>query len=101
MTGASVYIKFTNTNSAAVANLTLNVSNTGAKPIKRYGTTNITAASAIYAGMVVHFIYDGTNWLWVNQMDTDGDTYDRERYNANITVSSEIPAGAIAVGING
>ena len=100
MTGASVFVKFTNTNSAAVGNLTLNVSSTGAKPIKRYGTTAINTPSAISAGMVIHFIYDGTNWLWAGHMDTNSDTYDRERYNANIVASSEIISGAIAVGIN-
>lgn len=100
VTGASVFVKFTNTNSAAVGDLTLNVSSTGAKPIKRYGTTAINTASAIYAGMVIHFIYDGTNWLWAGHMDTNSDTYDRERYNATIAASSEIISGAIAVGIN-
>ena len=34
-------------------------------------------------------------------MDTNSDTYDRERFNATISASSEIPAGGIAVGING
>lgn len=62
-TGAVVHVKFTNSNT--VANPTLNVNSTGAKAIMRYGTTTAATAtnSSWYAGTVVTFIYDGTNWL--------------------------------------
>lgn len=50
--GISVLIKFTYENSAAVADLKLNISNTGNIPIKRYGTTNLNAVGAISAGMI-------------------------------------------------
>ena len=50
--GVCVFVKFNNTNSAGVASLELNVSGTGAIPIKRYGTTNLAAAGNISAGMV-------------------------------------------------
>ena len=73
-TGASIYVKFTQTNVASVASLTLNVNGTGAHSIKRLGTTNIANAGALAAGLVCNFIYDGSNWLWVGQMDTDINT---------------------------
>lgn len=72
--GASVYVKFTSANTGAVGSLTLNVSGTGAKAIKRYGTTNLAAAGNIGAGMICNFVYDGTNWLWVGHIDTDSNT---------------------------
>lgn len=70
-TGASVYVKFTETNTGALASLMLNVNSTGAKPIKRYGTTNLNTLDAITAGMVCNFVYDGSYWQWVGQMNTD------------------------------
>lgn len=57
-TGLIVRVKFSNSNSAVSP--TLNVSGTGAKAIKSYGTT---AASTWIAGQVIEFVYDGTNWL--------------------------------------
>ena len=72
--GASIYVKFTNTNTASVAQLTLNVNGTGAHSIKRLGTTNLPYTDALAAGMVCNFVYDGTNWLWVGQMDSDTNT---------------------------
>lgn len=71
VTGASVFVKFSSTNTAAVASLTLNVNGTGAKAIKRYGTTSMAAPGNLTAGMVCQFVYDGTNWLWVGHVDTD------------------------------
>ena len=61
-TGATVAVKFTNTNSASSP--TLNVNGTGAKAIKRYGTTaaGTAAYSSWQAGQVVIFVYDGTQW---------------------------------------
>ena len=61
--GVSVTIRFTNTN--AVASPSLNVSGTGAIPIKIYGTTAPGAHkyNSWFAGEVVTFTYDGTNWL--------------------------------------
>lgn len=70
-TGVVVYVKFTTTNSLAVASLTLNVNGTGAKPIKRYGTTNMAEVGNITGGMVCQFVYDGINWLWVGHVDTN------------------------------
>lgn len=59
-TGATVLVKFSNTNSAASP--TLNVNSTGAKPIVTYGTTAIQAY-AWKAGQAVMVVYDGTSWV--------------------------------------
>lgn len=68
--GAVVIVKFTNKNDAL--NPTLNVNGTGAKPIYRYGTTNVsteTTSTGWIAGAIQLFIYDGTGWIrdyWSN-----------------------------------
>ena len=58
--GATIHVKFTNSNT--VANPTLNVNNTGAKSIMRYGTTaaSTNTATSWLAGAIVSFTYDGT-----------------------------------------
>lgn len=55
-TGVHIAVKFTNANTAA--NPSLNVNNTGAKPIYQSGTVGASWS----AGEVVEFVYDGTNW---------------------------------------
>ena len=60
-TGSTVYIKMTNANTASAP--TLNVNSSGAKSIKRVGTTDIVSWEA---GSVIAFIYDGTNWIMMN-----------------------------------
>lgn len=64
-TGATVIIKFTYANSAA--NPTLNINSTGAKSIKRYGTTSINSGTGYdggwHPGAAIMFVYDGTNWI--------------------------------------
>lgn len=64
--GVTVWVKFSATNSGAVASLTLNVNDTGAKPIKyiNNGTLgNLTSAGHLRAGVTYPFTYDGTNWV--------------------------------------
>lgn len=63
LTGTTIHVKFTNSNTAA--NPTLNVNGTGAKAIMKYGTTAIgtTVYTSWQAGAVVSLTYDGTNWL--------------------------------------
>ena len=69
-TGSVVIIKFTNKNS--IASPTLNVNGTGAKTIRRYGTSNVstgTTTNGWNAGSVCLFVYDGTYWIetyWYN-----------------------------------
>ena len=55
-----LYIKFNNTNTADMAQLTLNVANTGNKNI-----TNINAEDTFTNNMLYQFIYDGTNWVYI------------------------------------
>ena len=68
--GAAVLVKFTYDNN--VANSTLNVNGTGAKPIYRYGTSKVStgdSTSGWRAGAVQLFVYDGTGWIrqfWEN-----------------------------------
>lgn len=68
--GAQALVKFTYAN--GVANPTLSVNGTTAKSIKRYGTTAVStsAASSWNAGAVVLFVYDGTNWIVENWLNT-------------------------------
>jgi hypothetical protein len=83
MTGVTVHIKFTNSNTAA--DPTLNVNSTGAKAIKAYGTTK-TGASATtswYAGSVVSFTYDGTNWIQNDYKNDTDTTYSLEADTTN------------------
>lgn len=69
-TGSVVIIKFTNKNS--IASPTLNVNGTGAKTIRRYGTSNVstgTTTNGWNTGSVCLFVYDGTYWVetyWYN-----------------------------------
>ena len=73
--GVRVIVKFTNANSASSPKL--NVNETGAIPIMRYGTTaagSNTATNGWEAGAVLAFTYDGTNWVqdyWYNTTYTN------------------------------
>ncbi|MCI8537858.1 MAG: hypothetical protein HFF18_04245 [Oscillospiraceae bacterium] len=62
-TGSTVAVKFTYVNTTNSP--TLNVNGTGAKPIKKYGSTG-NMAYMWTAGAVVLLIYDGTNWVIEN-----------------------------------
>ena len=64
ITGAKVIVKFENTNT--VANPTLNVSNTGARPIIYKGTSIPT--EALSANSVREFVFDGTNYLLIGDL---------------------------------
>lgn len=69
--GASVFVKFTNTNT--VANPTLAVNGTTAKSIKRYGTTapSTSTKTSWYAGSILHLVYDGDYWQIVGWLNDD------------------------------
>lgn len=67
VTGARVSIKFTVTNTAA--NPTLNVGGTGAKAIMYRGTA--ITAGYLAANRVYEFIYDGTDWELVGDINTN------------------------------
>ena len=70
VTGARVTIKFTVTNTAA--NPTLNVNGTGAKAIKYRGAAIATGYRA--ANRVYEFVYDGTDYLFMGDINTDTNT---------------------------
>ena len=64
LTGSSIYIKFSETNTAN--NPTLNVNNTGTKAIFYKGARVIYQGLA--SGIIYHMIYDGTYWQIVNSI---------------------------------
>ena len=73
--GAEVLVSFTTTNSAT--NPTLNVHNTGAKPI-RFANLAIGAGVPV-AGRLYHLVYDGTAWQIVGDVFTPALTAQIER----------------------
>lgn len=92
ITGAQVAIKFTKTNTAAVANLKLKFngeSNNNAKPIK-YRGSNLPAVETLTAGRIYNFVYDGTNWELVGDLDT---TYSVETAVSGGTTESLVSTG--------
>lgn len=88
-TGARIAVKFTVTNTGAVGSLTLNVNGTGAKSIK-YRGSNLPSAGTLTTGRVYEFVYDGTNYELIGDLDT----------NSTYTAASVAPLmdGTAAVG---
>lgn len=78
--GAKVTVKFTNANS--VANPTLNINGTGAKPIHLRGAALTSSANYWEAKAVLSFVYNGAQW------DMIGVPKDNNTWKQN-TVSSE------------
>lgn len=67
--GDVIIVKFDNTNSAAVADLKLNVNSKGAKNIKKqYGNSlaNLSSTAELRADTIAMFIYNGTYWIMTN-----------------------------------
>lgn len=76
VTGVTIHVRFTYSNTAASP--TLDVNSTGAKNLCCYGTTRVgtTAATSWSDGAVVSFTYDGTRWMMNDYIaNTDYDTY--------------------------
>lgn len=69
-TGAVITVKFTVTNTAGSP--TLNVNNTGAKAIQYRGSA--ISAGYLAANRVYTFIYDGTNYQLIGDINTDTNT---------------------------
>lgn len=82
-TGSLVYVRFTNTNSAAVGNITLNVNNTGAKHI-RYRNGNLPGTGYLRAGATYAFIYDGTYYQFLGDLDTTTTNATQLQFNGGI-----------------
>ena len=82
ITGVTIHVKFTNSNTAT--NPTLNVNSTGAKSIYKYGTTvpGTTELTSWPTGAVVSFTYDGSAWIMNDHIDdTDTDTKVTQAYS--------------------
>lgn len=84
-TGAAVAVKFTNTNT--VSSPTLNVNGTGAKSIKKYGSTG-PDTYMWNAGAVVEFIYDGTYWVMVNGTTATTTYYGLAKLSSSVSSTS-------------
>lgn len=69
-TGAIVYVRFTVTNTVAVASVQLNVNGTGAKSVK-YRNANLSQAGVLAANRTYCFVYDGTNYQIVGDLDSN------------------------------
>lgn len=91
VTGSMVFVKFTVTNTASSP--TLNVNSTGAKAIMYRGSA--ITASQLAANRVYAFIYDGTNWEFVGDRDTDS------HYTATLISGASATATANAAASNG
>lgn len=89
--GCQAIVKFTNAN--GVASPTLQVGNTSAVGIRRYGTTtpSTSAATSWNAGSCVLFVYDGTYWQMAGWINT---TYS-EISAANITNETGSATGLV------
>ncbi len=73
--GAGIFVKFTNTNSAN--NPTINVNGTGAKPVW-YNTAVLTNAGITVAGSAgryIHYIFDGTYYVFSGWSVDSNTTY--------------------------
>jgi len=69
-TGVVVTLKITTTNAA---NATLNVNSTGVKTL-RYGNVNL-AADVLKVNRFYSFVYDGTYWQLIGELDTNTNTW--------------------------
>lgn len=85
-TGARITVKFTVTNTAA--NPTLNVNSTGAKAIMYRGSA--ISAGYLAANRVYEFVYDGTDWELVGDINTDA--------NTTYTTATSSKAGLVKIG---
>ena len=93
--GTICFVRFTVTNSGAVASLTLNIDGTGAKPIKQQlntsATSDLSNKAQLIAGNTYMFQYNGTNWVSTFNYNN---TYS-EITDANLQSSTSSTAGLI------
>ena len=99
-TGSRVMVKFTVTNTAA--NPTLNVNSTGAKSIMYRGAA--ITAGYLAANRVYEFVYDGTNYEFVGDINTDTNnkvTQEVSTANGEYALLAMVDAAATATKTNG
>lgn len=85
-TGAKVAVKFTVTNTAA--NPTLNVNSTGAKAIYYRGAA--ISAGYLAANRVYEFVYDGTNYELIGDINVDTNTDTKVTNTLNTTAKAYV-----------
>lgn len=88
--GARIDVKFTNAqsyNASADALVQLNINNTGAKAVMRNGTTFLPRY-AWQAGEIVRFVYDGTNYIAVNNALATTTYYGRTKLSSSVSSTS-------------
>ena len=97
--GDVVIVNFTYTNSAAVADLQLDVNDTGAKSIKRmfnYALSNLKNKAELNQNVISMFIYNTDNWILVNADYNTNTTY---TFDGNYDASTN-PAATVATVTN-
>ena len=94
--GTIIVVTFTATNSGAVANLTMNVNGTGAKPIKYVNNGvlgNLVSTGHLKADTEYPFYYDGANWVvWFNYNTTYSVIPENEMHTGTSTSARIITA---------
>lgn len=100
--GTIVNVEFTATNTAAVANLRLNVNGTGEKSIKymyNNARNNLPAVGYLVAGIIYQFMYDGDYWTIQNlHYNTDNNTNARQVQYYNTIKAGEALTTASIIG---
>ena len=69
-TGARIIVKFTQTNTATNSGVTLNVNNTGAKPIYYRGSGTAWSNGVLAANRTYEFVYNGSQYEFISDIDT-------------------------------
>lgn len=87
--GVTVAVKFTNSNTTASTNVTLNVNNTGDYPIYYQAAQYTSSATTVCgaANYIITYMFNGTQWAWIsiNYLDGNSDTVGYSlRYGSNI-----------------
>jgi len=88
-TGVAIDVKFSYANSAAAP--TLNVNGTGAKSIKKYGSTAPNTYQW-YANSIVNFVYSGTYWIMQNGTTATTTYYGITKLNSSTSSTSTTEA---------
>lgn len=87
--GAAVDVRFTYTNTASAP--TINVNGTGAKAIKKYGST-APNTNQWYANSIVRFIYNGSYWIMQNGTTATTTYYGVTKLNSSTNSTSNTEA---------
>lgn len=86
-TGSRVAVKFTVTNTATNSTVTLNVNNTGAKPVYYRNSGTAWSAGILAANRTYEFVYNGAQYEFVGDIDTGSNNVTQ----TNTTTSGSYP----------